>query len=30
MLIADQERKIRKDPLGRTTDLLRKVFGSIH
>lgn len=27
LMIADQEKKIRKDPLGRTTDLLRKVFG---
>ncbi len=27
LLIADEEKKIRKDPLGRTTSLLRKVFG---
>lgn len=27
MLIADEEAKIRRDPLGRTTSLLRKVFG---
>lgn len=27
MLIADEERKIRLDPIGRTTSLLRKVFG---
>lgn len=27
MLIADEERKIRRDPVGRTTSLLRKVFG---
>jgi len=27
MLIADEEKKIRKDPLGRTTSLLKKVFG---
>lgn len=27
MLIADEERKIRRDPIGRTTSLLRKVFG---
>ena len=27
LLVADEEKKIRKDPLGRTTDLLRKVFG---
>ena len=26
-LIADEERKIRRDPVGRTTSLLRKVFG---
>jgi hypothetical protein len=29
LLIADEERKIRRDPIGRTTDILRKVFGSI-
>lgn len=27
MLIADEERKIRRDPIGRTTSLLRTVFG---
>lgn len=27
-LIADQEKKIRKDPAARTTELLRRVFGS--
>lgn len=27
LLIADEERKIRRDPIGRTSDLLRKVFG---
>ena len=27
LLIADEEKKIRKDPLGRTTSLLKKVFG---
>ena len=27
LLVADEEKKIRKNPLGRTTDLLRKVFG---
>lgn len=27
LLVADEEKKIRKDPIGRTTDLLRKVFG---
>jgi hypothetical protein len=29
LLIAEEERKIRRDPIGRTTDLLRVVFGSI-
>jgi hypothetical protein len=28
LLIADEERRIRKDPVARVTDLLRKVFGS--
>lgn len=28
VLIADEELKIRKDPMSRTTDLLRRVFGS--
>jgi hypothetical protein len=27
LLVADEEKKIRKNPLGRTTELLRKVFG---
>lgn len=27
LLIADEERKIRQDPVGRTTSILRKVFG---
>ena len=27
LIVADEEKKIRKDPLGRTTNLLRKVFG---
>lgn len=27
LLVADEEKKIRKNPIGRTTDLLRKVFG---
>ncbi len=27
LLIADEEKKIRKDPIGRTTGLLKKVFG---
>ena len=27
LYVADEEKKIRKNPLGRTTDLLRKVFG---
>ena len=29
LLIAEEERKIRRDPVSRTTSLLRKVFGSI-
>jgi hypothetical protein len=28
-LVADEELKIRKDPISRTTDILRKVFGSL-
>jgi hypothetical protein len=28
-MVAEEEKKIRKDPIGRTTDLLKKVFGSI-
>ena len=27
MIVADQEKQIRKDPIGRTTALLKKVFG---
>jgi hypothetical protein len=27
MLIADEERRIRRDPVGRTTSILRRVFG---
>jgi len=27
LLVADEEKKIRKDPIGRTTSLLKKVFG---
>jgi len=27
LLVADEERKIRENPIGRTTALLRKVFG---
>lgn len=27
LLVADEERKIRQDPIGRTTSILRKVFG---
>lgn len=27
LLVADEEKKIRKNPIGRTTSLLRKVFG---
>jgi Protein of unknown function (DUF4197) len=29
LLVADEEKNIRKNPLGRTTDLLRKVFGGV-
>lgn len=29
LLVADEEKKIRKDPIGRTTSLLRKVFGGL-
>jgi hypothetical protein len=28
LLIADEEKKIRQDPMARTTDLLKRVFGS--
>jgi len=28
ILVADEEQKIRKDPMARTTDLLRRVFGA--
>jgi hypothetical protein len=28
-IVAEEEKKIRRDPIGRTTDILRKVFGSI-
>jgi uncharacterized protein DUF4197 len=27
--VAEEERKIRKDPAARTTDILKKVFGSL-
>lgn len=27
VMMADEERRIRRDPIGRTTDILRKVFG---
>ena len=30
LLIADEEKKIRKNPIGRTTNLLRKVFGVLN
>lgn len=29
ILVADEELKIRKDPVARTTDILKKVFGSL-
>jgi hypothetical protein len=28
-LIADEELKIRKDPVARVTDILKRVFGSL-
>jgi hypothetical protein len=28
LMVADEERRIRQDPMARTTDLLKKVFGS--
>jgi hypothetical protein len=28
-MVAEEEKKIRRDPIGRTTDILRKVFGGI-
>jgi hypothetical protein len=28
-VVADEERKIRKDPVARTTNLMKSVFGSI-
>jgi Protein of unknown function (DUF4197) len=28
-MVAEEEKKIRKDPIGRTTNLLKKVFGAI-
>ena len=27
LLMADEEARIRRDPIGRTTNILRKVFG---
>ena len=30
LMIADEERAIRKDPLGQASSLLKKVFGAIH
>ena len=30
LLMADEEKKIRKDPIGRTTSILRKVFGILN
>ena len=29
LMIAEEERKIRKDPLGTGSDILKKVFGSL-
>ena len=28
LMVAEEEKKIRQDPMARTTDLLKKVFGS--
>jgi hypothetical protein len=28
LMVAEEEKKIRQDPVARTTDLLKKVFGS--
>jgi len=30
LMMAEEERAIRKDPLGQASDLLKKVFGSLH
>ena len=30
VIIADEERAIRKDPLGQASNLVKKVFGAIH
>ncbi len=30
LMMAEEERAIRKDPLGQTSDLLKKVFGAVH
>lgn len=30
LMMAEEERAIRKDPLGQTSDLLKKVFGALH
>ena len=29
-MMAEEERAIRKDPLGQASDLLKKVFGAVH
>jgi hypothetical protein len=28
LMVAEEEKKIRQDPMARTTDLFKKVFGS--
>jgi hypothetical protein len=30
LMMADEERAIRKDPMGQASDLLKKVFGAVH
>jgi hypothetical protein len=30
LMMAEEERAIRKDPLGQASDLLKKVFGALH
>jgi hypothetical protein len=29
LMVAEEERRIRENPLARSTDLLKKVFGSV-
>jgi hypothetical protein len=30
LMMAEEERAIRKDPLGQASSLLKKVFGAVH